>query len=242
MKRREALIRVIDALHAEIAALKAQWADTGEQVNTPGINPNQFMHDLSRASGDASAYVIDVGQHQMWAAQSIDLGAQQRFLTSGGMGAMGFALPAAIGAAISQPGQPVVMVAGDGGVQLNIQELQTVVRNQLPIKLVILNNNCHGMVRQFQQSYMNERYQSTLWGYSAPDFIQVAKAYGIEGRTVSEPDDVPAALAEMWQDPSKPFLLQVMIDTYANAYPKLAFGHGITEMEPFVKPVAMEST
>jgi acetolactate synthase-1/2/3 large subunit len=170
---------------AEITDLKAQWPDTGEQIDITGINPNQLMHDISRVSGAASAFVVDVGQHQMWAAQSLEPRADQRFLTSGGMGAMGFALPAAIGAALSQPERPVVMIAGDGGVQLNIQELQTVVRNKLPIKLIILNNNCHGMVRQFQQSYMNERYQSTLWGYSAPDFTQIARAYGIEGRTVS---------------------------------------------------------
>ena len=86
------------------------------------------------------------------AAQSLELTAEQRFMTSGGMGAMGFALPAAIGAACARPGQPIVMIAGDGGFQLNIQELQTVVRNQLPLKMIILNNRCHGMVRQFQQS------------------------------------------------------------------------------------------
>jgi acetolactate synthase-1/2/3 large subunit len=225
----------------EIAAWRTKWPDTAEQVNVPGINPNVFLHSLSKQSGAAGAFVVDVGQHQMWAAQSLDLNADQRFLTSGGMGSMGFALPAAIGAAVSS-GRPVVVVAGDGGFQCNIQELQTVVRNRLPIKIVIVNNRCHGMVRQFQESYFEARYQSTLWGYDAPDFARVARAYGIDASTVETPEDVERGVAELWRNPDDPALLQVMIDTYANAYPKIAFGRPITEMEPFAKPIAMEST
>jgi len=117
-----------------------------------------------------------------------------------------------------------------------------VVRNQLPLKLVIINNQTHGMVRQFQQTYFEERYQSTYWGYSAPNFVQVAQAYGIAGATVSETEQLDDALALMWQDPNAPFLLQVMIDTFANAYPKMAFGLPITEMEPLAKPLDMEGT
>jgi acetolactate synthase-1/2/3 large subunit len=177
----------------------------------------------------------------MWAAQSLKLDPDQRFLTSGGMGAMGFALPAAIGTAIACSGQPVVMIAGDGGFQLNIQELQTVVENHLPIKMVILNNQCYGMVRQFQQSYFEERYQSTYWGYSAPDFARVAEAYGVASNTVDDLSEVQQALDRMWSDPNDPFLLQVRIDTFTNAYPKIAFGHPITEMEPFAKPVDMDA-
>jgi acetolactate synthase-1/2/3 large subunit len=227
---------------AELRDLRQTWPDTAELRDIKGINPNALMHDLSASAGRAAAYVIDVGQHQMWAAQSIDVAANQRFITSGGMGAMGYALPAAIGVATVQPGQPVVVVAGDGGFQLNIQEFQTILRNRLPIKIVILNNHCHGMVRQFQQSYFDERYQSTYWDYSAPDFAQVARAYGIEATQVRTPDALPAGLAALWQNPEAPFVLEVEIDTFANAYPKLAFGHSITEMEPFVKPIGMEGT
>ncbi len=200
------------------------------------------MHQIALVSELAAAYIVDVGQHQMWAAQSLELTAEQRFLTSGGMGAMGFALPAAIGAAVAQPGQPVVLIAGDGGFQLNLQELQTVVRNQLPIKMVIVNNHTHGMVRQFQQSYFSERYQSTYIGYSAPDFAEVARAFGIQAVTIENEAEISDALVQLWQDPQLPFLLQVIIDTFANVYPKLAFGHPITEMEPFVKPLDMEGT
>ncbi len=226
----------------EIARSKSQWPDEDELAGIAGINPNRFMHALSRASLEATAYVVDVGQHQMWAGQSIEISKRQRFLTSGGMGSMGFSLPAAIGAAFANPGKPVVLVAGDGSFQCNIQELQTVFRNQLPLKLIIINNQCHGMVRQFQESYFDKRYQSTLWGYSAPDFSKVAEAYGIPGRRISTEAEVTEALAWLWKDSSKPALLEVMVDTYANAYPKIAFGHPITEMEPFVKPLEMEGT
>jgi acetolactate synthase I/II/III large subunit len=223
---------------AEIAALRERWPDTGELPDIEGINPNQVMHQLAHPS--ASAYVADVGQHQMWAAQSVELQGQQRFLTSGGMGAMGSGLPLAVGAAI-ESGAPVVSINGDGGFQLNLQELETLARNQLPVKVVVLDNGAHGMVRQFQESYLEGRYQSTLWGYSAPDFVAVAAAYGIRGRQVTEPDEVEGAIAEMWAHEG-PYMLEVAIDLKANAYPKIAFGYPISEMEPFVAPKAMEAT
>jgi len=105
------------------------------------------MHRVSAVSGSAAAYVIDVGQHQQWAAQSLELAGDQCFITSGGMGAMGFALPAAIGTASSFPGRPVVVIAGDGSFQLNLQELETVAHAALPLKMVVIDNQCHGMVR-----------------------------------------------------------------------------------------------
>jgi len=227
---------------AEIDKLRQSWPDTAELQDIPGINPNLFMRQLSASSRQASAFLVDVGQHQMWAAQSLQLEGGQRFLTSGGMGAMGFALPAAVGAALARSGQPVVMIAGDGGLQMNIQELQTVIHHQLPVKLVVINNQCYGMVRQFQQSYFAERYQSTYWGYSSPDFTKIADAYGIATCTVNNQSEVSQALERMWQDPEAPFLLQVMIDIFANTYPKIAFGCPITEMEPFAKPLDMEGT
>jgi acetolactate synthase I/II/III large subunit len=227
------------AWQAEIKSLRNQWPDTQELIRTKTdistINPNEFMHRLSAASVSTGVYVVDVGQHQMWAAQSLDLNENQRFLTSGGLGAMGFALPAALGAALSDP-RPVVLIAGDGGFQVNIQELQTVARNKLPIKMVILNNECHGMVRQFQESYFEQRYASTWWGYSTPDFTAVAQAYGIPGRRVSTPEATGEALAWLWQNPQEPALLEVAIPSLTNAYPKIAFGSPMSEMEPLLAP------
>jgi acetolactate synthase-1/2/3 large subunit len=230
------------AWRAEIAELRSQWPDTSELKGTPGINPNVLMHQLSKHAAGASAYVVDVGQHQMWAAQSLELGAEQRFLTSGGMGSMGFGLPAGVGAAVSTPGKPVVVVAGDGGFQCNIQELQTIAHLGLPVKMVVLNNRCHGMVRQFQESYFDARYQSTYWGYSAPDFAAVARAYGIDAASVAEPAKVDESLARLWEHTEQPGLLEVAVDTFANAYPKIAFGRPISEMEPLARPLEMEST
>jgi acetolactate synthase-1/2/3 large subunit len=227
---------------AQIAAQRAEWPDVREFRPPVGINPNEFMHALSRASVSAGAYVVDVGQHQMWAAQSLELNERQRFLTSGGMGSMGFGLPAAVGAALARPGTPLVVIAGDGGFQCNIQELQTVIRNQLPLKLVVINNHCHGMVRQFQESYFDSRYQSTMWGYSAPDFVKVAEAYGIAARRVASPGEIEPALHWLWEQPDTPMLLEVSIESSTNVYPKMAFGRPITEMEPFAKPTEMEGT
>lgn len=225
---------------SHINHLKQLWPDTKE-LNAKGINPNLLMHKLSQASKKAVAFLADVGSHQMWAAQSLELSNNQLFLTSGGMGAMGFALPAAIGACIGFKKQPVVVIIGDGCMQLNIQELQTIVRNKLPIKIVVLNNKSLGMIRQFQDSYFESRYQSTYWGYDAPDFMKVAIAYGIEATTINDTDEIQDALNWLWETEG-PQLLQVMIDPHTNTYPKIAFGRPITEMEPFAKPIEMEGT
>lgn len=218
--------------YAAIQALKLKHPDTQEFDQIEGINPNVFMHSLSQFAKKAVACVVDVGQHQMWAAQSFELQPGQRFLTSGGMGSMGYGLPAAIGAAFAKPG-PVVCISGDGGFQCNIQELQTVSRNRLPLKMIVMNNECLGMVRQFQESLFEKRYQSTLWGYSAPDFAKVASAYGIPSETITQESEMTAALERLWLDPAAPALLQVMINSNTNALPKLSFGKPLQEMEPF---------
>jgi acetolactate synthase-1/2/3 large subunit len=228
---------------SSISELKQKWPDINE-LQPEGINPNVFMHFLSKNSKQTKAYLADVGSHQMWAAQSLELNKEQYFLTSGGMGAMGFSLPAGIGACIALDKQPIVVLVGDGCMQINIQELQTIVRNNLPVKVIVLNNNTLGMIRQFQDSYFESRYQSTYWGYSAPDFAKVANAYGIESKTIVKEEDMLEAIEWLWSNDNsfKPQLLQVMIDPHTNTYPKIAFGRPITEMEPFSKPIAMEAT
>lgn len=225
----------------DIKKLQQEWPDTAEQKEAPGINPNYFMHQLSALTQEHLAYLADVGSHQMWAAQSLEIGNKQRFITSGGMGAMGFALPAAIGFSLASGKSPVVAIVGDGAIQMNIQELQTVVRNQLPIKIIVMNNKTLGMIRQFQDSYFEGRYQSTYWGYSAPDFVAIAQAYQIPAFKISCTENVNAGL--QWLEKiTGPALLEVMIHPHVNVYPKIAFGRPITEMEPFALPVAMEAT
>ncbi len=230
------------AWRERIAGLRTDWPDVGELRGLTGINPNQFMHDLSRGRS-VGAYCADVGLHQMWAAQSLELGQPTRFLTSGGMGAMGFALPAAVGAAFHfHKAHPVVVVAGDAGFQLNIQELQTIVHHRLPVKIVVMNNRCHGMTRQFQDTYFASRYVGTMWGYSTPDFAAVGRGYGLPAHRLSKPELTGEAIEWLWSDPLAPALLEVEIDFRTNAYPKLAFGKPISEMEPFAKPLEMEAT
>jgi acetolactate synthase-1/2/3 large subunit len=234
-------IKKRDEWNYYIDSLKKKWPDTSELQNIEGINPNYFIQMLSNSMQHCRAYVADVGQHQMWSAQSLRLHEGQRFITSGGMGAMGFALPAAIGISVLDTTVPICIIAGDAGFQLNIQELQTIVRNDLPIKIIVINNECHGMTRQFQETYFNGRYQSTIWGYSAPNFVKIANAYGIEAVTIREEDEISNALNKMSSSLS-PFLIEVMVDTFANAYPKMAFGLPMSEMEPYAKPMEMEGT
>lgn len=223
--------------------LKSLWPDTKE-LDTDGINPNKFIHSLSKKSSRALAFTADVGSHQMWAAQSLELNYNQQFLTSGGMGAMGFSLPAAIGACFALNKLPVVVIVGDGSFQINIQELETIKRNELPIKIIVFNNHTLGMIRQFQESYFDSRYQSTKWGYTAPDFEKIAFAYGIEAKSVNYTEDIEGSIDWLWNKSNimKPLLLQVDINPNTNTYPKIAFGRPITDMEPFYTPLGMEST
>jgi acetolactate synthase-1/2/3 large subunit len=204
-------------------------------------NPVSLLKILSLLALNPCIYVTDVGQHQMWAAQSLAFGAEDRFLTSGGMGAMGFGLPAAIGAALARPDLPVVLISGDGSFQLNIQELQTVRRNNLNMKIILFNNNCHGMVRQFQESYFDGNVQSTVKGYSAPDFVAVGQAYGIPSSRLGLDTNLPETLAALLAGDG-PALLEVPLSVQSKVYPKLAFGRRFGDMEPEATPVAMEST
>lgn len=217
---------------AEVGELRRRFPDTRELSDMPGINPAAFLHSLSEASRGASAFTTDVGQNQMWAAQSLAVAGDQRFLTSGGLGAMGFSLPAAIGAALAAPGRPVVAISGDGGMQINIQEIETVSRLGVPLKIVVLNNECLGMVRQFQDEYFDSRHQSTAWGYGAPDFTAVSEAFGVPARRLVDAGDTPAALEWLWDDPARPALLEVMLSPGSRVRPKVAFGKTLFDMEP----------
>jgi acetolactate synthase-1/2/3 large subunit len=214
-----------------IARWRQQRPDVEELGTGIPINPNTFMRAATAALLDTRVVVTDVGQNQLWAAQSALIGKDERFLSSSGLGAMGFALPAAISAAM-ESGQ-TLLVAGDGGFQMNIQELQSVAQHALPIRMLILNNRSLGMVRQFQDAYFGGRLQSTVLGYSTPDFEKVALAYGIPARTLARAEDSEDAL--LWMQSQKgPCLLQVMLDPKTDLYPKVKFGRPLSEMEPAI--------
>jgi acetolactate synthase-1/2/3 large subunit len=226
----------------QIASLRSQYPAVIEYDAESGdINPVQLLQELSRLASAPCSYITDVGQHQMWAAQALDFGSSDRFITSGGMGAMGFGLPAAIGAAFARQDRMVVLISGDGSFQLNIQELETVRRNNLDLKIIVFNNHCHGMVRQFQESYFDGKLQSTVEGYSAPDFVAICEAYRISARHLDAASALDDALS--WLLAAKgPALLEVPLSVRSKVYPKLAFGRPFGDMEPDIAPVAMEST
>lgn len=142
-------------------------------------DPNIIMEELSKLLGPEDVICLDVGQNQMWAAQSLHLIHGQRMLTSGGMGAMGFALPCAIGAYYSGKGNTVFALAGDGGMQMNIQELALIKRNHLPIKIIVLNNRSLGLIRDFQEQSFGRKSYGTVTDYEAPDFCRIASAYDV---------------------------------------------------------------
>jgi acetolactate synthase-1/2/3 large subunit len=186
------------------------------------------MGQLSSKCKEGDIIVLDVGQHQMWAAQSFKLKTNQRMLNSGGMGAMGFALPAALGAALASS-QSAIVIAGDGGIQVNIQELDTIVRLNLPVKIIVMNNNCLGMIRQFQDVYFNARQQSTV--YKNPNFIEIAKAYGIPAFKIMNMENSDAALNEALAI-TGPVFIEVNIKQNSEVHPKLVVNRPIEDMSP----------
>jgi len=192
-----------------------------EQVTDLSLNPNEFLEKISMMHQKAGGYIVDVGQHQMWAAQSINILPHQRFLTSGGLGAMGFSLPAAIGASIATNGGWVV-VLGDGCAQLSAPELQTISELNLPIVIYVLNNKQHGMVAQFQDENMQSRYVGTRIGYSSPDFCALAETYGFKHTlTLNSMDQLGELEETLKVNLQSPMLVNVIISDQAKALPKM---------------------
>jgi acetolactate synthase-1/2/3 large subunit len=192
------------------------------------IKPQQVMAEIDRLSGGKAVVASDVGQHQMWAAQFIRFNEPRLWINSGGLGSMGFGLPAAIGAQFARPDKLVFAVVGDGGFQMSIPELATLVNYGLPVKVVVLNNGYLGMVRQWQELFYNNRICAVeLEGF--PDVEKLAGAYGFTGRTVEKPHELSAALREAIDDPG-PYLLNVKVAPQENVYPMVPAGSAISEM------------
>ena len=192
------------------------------------IVPELVMRELSeRLDPHASVVVTEVGQHQMWAAQHIAREEPRTFLSSGGLGTMGFGFPAAIGAAIGRPDAQVVCVAGDGSLQMNSQEMATAAVNGVPVKVLVMDNRCLGMVRQWQKLFYRERYSATLLD-AVPDFVKLADAYGWRAERVERPEEVVPALERMLAAEG-PYLLDVAIDRDQNVYPMVAPGSALPD-------------
>lgn len=186
--------------------------------------PNEYMEKVSELIEENTIVTTDVGQNQVWVAQSFAIKNGQKVLFSGGMGAMGYALPAAIGAYYANPYKKVVCICGDGGLQMNIQELQYIVRENIPIKIVVLNNNALGMIRHFQEMYFDGCYFQTTnrGGYTSPNFDKVAEAYGLYHKVANKLEDIEKCKELLTND--FPALLEIRI--YENTYvlPKLEYG------------------
>ena len=203
-----------------------------ESENPGGdIQPNIFMDLLSARFKDSDIVCLDVGQNQMWAAQAFKVKKGQRMLISGGMGSMGFSMPAAIGAVLAAPGKKALVICGDGGIQVNIQDLDTLVKLRLPVTLLIMNNGCLGMVRQFQDIYFEGRRQSTEVGYNCPDIKKIAAAYGIKGYTIRSMSRAGKVFAAALKHKG-PVLIDVKLGSNTTVDPKLTVNCPIEDMSP----------
>jgi acetolactate synthase-1/2/3 large subunit len=226
--------QVLGALLAEVAprdceAWRAEIAGfvRPRQEHYRGdLTPQAILGAIDRAAGGRCTIVSDVGQHQMWVAKLYPYRRPNTHLTSGGLGTMGFAVPAAMGAALARPDEPVWAISGDGGFQMNMQEMATMVQEGIPVKMAIFNNGYLGMVRQWQQFFHGRRYSATpIW---SPDYVKLAEAYGIFGRRVERGDQVETAVREAIAQPG-PALVEFLIEQEANVFPMIPPGASLSE-------------
>ena len=193
-----------------------------------GLRPQYVIEQLDEAAPDDAIICTEVGQNQMWTAQYYKFKIPRTFVSSGGLGTMGYGLPAAIGAQLACPGRRVIDVAGDGSIQMNIQELATAVQNKLPVVVCILNNGHLGMVRQWQQLFYKSRYSGTILEGN-PDFVKLAEAYGALGRRVTEAKDVRGALDEALAS-GRTYVLDFVVEPEENVFPMVPAGEAIDRM------------
>ncbi|HBV39027.1 MAG TPA: acetolactate synthase large subunit [Erwinia sp.] len=206
----------IDAWREHVQAMKA---DHSWRYDHPGqaIYAPLFLKQLSDRKPASAVVTTDVGQHQMWTAQHMSFNQPEDFITSSGLGTMGFGLPAAVGAQVARPEDTVICVSGDGSFMMNVQELGTIKRKQLPVKIVLLDNQRLGMVRQWQQLFFSERYSETNLSDN-PDFLMLARAFDIPGQRITRKDQVAAALDALLNS-AGPYMLHVAIDELENVWP-----------------------
>lgn len=205
------------------SGFKWRYDHPGELIYAPGL-----LKQLSDLMPDSSIVSTDVGQHQMWAAQHIQPRDPQNFITSAGLGTMGFGLPAAMGAAVARPGDQSILITGDGSFMMNVQELGTLKRRQIPVKIVLLNNQRLGMVRQWQSLFFDGRHSETILDDN-PDFVMLAKAFDIPGKTITKKEEVEPALKEMLESNTS-YLLHVLIDEEENVWPLVPPGASNNDM------------
>ena len=218
----------LDAWWSRIEGWRAKHPLAYEDSIDSEIKPQYMVKALYEATGGEAIITSDVGQHQMWAAQYYDFPQPRRWINSGGLGTMGFGLPAAMGAAVGAPGRLVCCIAGDGSVQMNAQELATCAQNNIPIKVFIMNNGYLGMVRQWQELFWDGKYSHVDMG-EFPDFVKLAEAYGVTGMRFEDKatlvEDMKRAIAT-----EGPVLVDVRVTREENTYPMIPAGKAAREM------------
>lgn len=200
------------------------WSERSDEA----ISPQGLIKKIREFTNGEAIVTTDVGQHQMWTAQYYTLDKPHNWVTSGGLGSMGFGFPSAIGAQLGRPDDLVISISGDGGFQMNMQELMLLKQYNLPVKVIIVNNSALGMVRQWQESFYDERYSESLLDAN-PDFVKLAESYGIRGMKVEKDSEVEAALEEILSHDG-PVVADFRIIKKEKVYPMIAPGKGIHEM------------
>lgn len=238
LRQMNVMLRSMDGNQAEMKGLRGPWLkQVAEWKRSHPLtyrqddktNKPQFVIEkLYELTKHEAIVATDVGQHQMWAAQYFKGTKPRTWLTSGGLGTMGFGFPAAIGAQKAFPDKMVVCITSEGSFQMNLQELATAAEHKLPIKIVLLNNRCHGMVRQWQDLFYEGRYSASQLG-KIPDFVKLAEAYGILGLRAAKPAEVEAVLKEGLKHKG-PVLMDIETDPYENCYPMIPAGGAHHEM------------
>ena len=231
LKTSEAETKAYAGGHDEWLAEVARWRELHKLSYQQDeiIKPQFVVEKIGELTRDKNPIVsTEVGQNQMWAAQFFTFTQARSWLTSGGLGTMGYGLPAAMGAQVAFPDRLVIDIAGDGSIQMNSQELATVVQYNLPVKVIILNNGYLGMVRQWQELFFDKHYSSTTMNY-APDFVKLAEAYGALGLRAQKPDEVEPVLKQAFAHPG-PVVVDIVVAAEENVYPMVPAGEAISNM------------
>ncbi len=232
----------------EIQKWDAKYPIDAPVEDFKGLTPQQILWQVNQAIKDKDTVIVtDVGQHQMWTTQNLHMDATKKLVTSGGLGTMGFGLPAAIGSKLGNPEKTVICITGDGGMQMNIQEMATAVAQELPIIILLVNNSYLGMVRQMQQLFYNKHYSATCLRYRkscnyacregkkacppySPDFVKLAESYDASGKRVWNQEELGVALQEAMQETKRPTIIECMIDSDFIVLPMVRSGNALSDM------------